>query len=114
MKTIIQIVLWIASIVLAYLIYQSIMGPIEFKKVRKERFQQVVNKLKDIGESQEAYKSVNGKYAKNFESLIKFIDTGSFVITSQKDSSFMYYDEAYRIDMQKDTVVIDTLGFKKD
>lgn len=111
MKTIIQIVLWIACIGLGYLIYNSINGPIEFKKVKQERFAKVVDKLKDIRNSQEAYKSVNGKYANDFNSLIKFVDTGSYVITQQRDSSFMEFDEAYQIDMLTEVKIIDTLGF---
>ena len=94
-------------------IYDSINAPIEFNKVRNERFTQVINKLKDIRDSQEAYKTVNGKYAGNFESLIQFIDTGSYTITTQRDSSFMRYDRAYQIDMQQDTIIIDTLGTVK-
>jgi hypothetical protein len=111
MKTIIQIVLWIACIGLGYLIYNSINGPIEFKKVKQERFGKVVAKLKDIRNSQEAYKTVNGKYANDFNSLIKFVDTGSYIITQQRDSSFMEFDEAYQIDMLKEVKIIDTLGF---
>lgn len=112
MKTVLQIGLWLISLGLAFLIYKSIMGPIEFKKVRKERFQAVINKLKDIRDAQDAYNSVNGKYAANFTSLIKFVDTGNYVITTQKDSSYMYFDENFQIELQKDTIVIDTLGFK--
>lgn len=110
MKTILQIVLWLLCIFFGYMIYKSINGPIEFKKVRQERFQAVINKLKDIRDAQEAYKSVNGKYAANFNSLIQFVDTGDYTITTQRDSSFMRYDKAYQIDLQVDTVVIDTLG----
>ncbi|MEM6542276.1 MAG: hypothetical protein AAF634_14025 [Bacteroidota bacterium] len=113
MKTILQIVLWIVSVVFAYLIYKSVNGPIEFKKVRQERFQAVIDKLKDIRDAQEAYKSVNGKYAGNFESLVKFVDTGSYIITQQRDSSFMRFDRVYQIELQVDTVVVDTLGFVK-
>ena len=51
------------SIFLGYKIYESINAPIEFNKVRKERFSQVIAKLKDIRDSQEAYKTVNGKFA---------------------------------------------------
>ncbi|NKI31939.1 hypothetical protein [Croceivirga thetidis] len=101
------------SIFFAYKIYGSVNGPIEFKKVRQERFQAVINKLKDIRDAQEAYKSVNGKYAANFNSLIKFVDTGDYTITTQRDSSFMRFDKAYQIDLQVDTVVIDTLGTVK-
>lgn len=111
MKTIIQIVLWIACVGLGYLIYNSVTGPIEFKKVKVERFGKVVAKLKDVRNSQEAYKTVNGNYAKDFNSLIKFIDTGSYVITQQRDSSFMEFDKAYQIDMLKEVKIIDTLGF---
>lgn len=111
MKTVAQIVLWIGCIFLGYLIYNSVTGPIEFKKVKEERFQKVVSKLKDIRDSQEAYKTVNGVYAKDFGSLIKFIDTGKYVITQQRDSSFMKFDETYQIDMLEEVKIIDTLGF---
>lgn len=113
MKTIIQIVLWIVCIFLGYLIFQSVNAPIEFNKVRKERFSEVIAKLKDIRDAQEAYKSVNGRYAGNFNSLIQFVDTGNYTITQQRDSSFMKYDKVYQIELQKDTIIIDTLGFVK-
>ena len=122
MKTIIQIVLWIGSAVLAYFIYQSVTGPIQFAEVKTERYNKVISNLKDIRTSQEAYKTVNGKYAKDFNSLISFVDKGQFTLTSQKDSSFMRYNKNFQIDMPVDTIVIDTLGvravkdslFKKD
>ncbi|RDY58355.1 hypothetical protein [Flagellimonas nanhaiensis] len=112
-KPFLVILFGLLSIFLGYKIYKSINAPIEFKKVRKERFTQVINKLKDIRDSQEAYKVVNGKYANDFNSLVKFIDTGSYTITQQRDSSFMRFDRTYGIELQKDTIVIDTLGFVK-
>ncbi|MEP5912217.1 MAG: hypothetical protein ABJ277_02000, partial [Flavobacteriaceae bacterium] len=112
-KPILIIVFALLSVFLGYKIYQSINAPIEFNKVRKERFSKVIAKLKDIRDSQEAYKTVNGRFAKDFASLIKFIDTGSYTITQQRDSSFMRYDKVYQIELQKDTVIIDTLGFVK-
>lgn len=112
-KPVLIIVFALLSIFLGYKIYQSINAPIEFNKVKRERFSKVIAKLKDIRDSQEAYKMVNGKYANDFESLIKFIDTGNYTITSQRDSSFMRYDKTYQIDMQQDTVIIDTLGTVK-
>lgn len=111
MKTGIQILLWILCGVFAYLIYQSITGPIEFKKVKQERFAKVVSNLKDIRDSQEAYKTVTGRYAKDFNSLVSFVDKGKYTITTQKDSSFMRYNKSFQIDMPVDTVIIDTLGF---
>ncbi|MHA7863954.1 hypothetical protein [Flagellimonas marinaquae] len=113
MKPILVILFGILSIFLGFKIYDSINAPIEFNKVRNERFAKVINKLKDIRDSQEAYKTVNGKYANDFESLIKFIDTGNYTITTQRDSSFMRYDRVYQIEMQQDTVIIDTLGTVK-
>lgn len=111
MKTIIQIVLWVGCIALGYLIYNSVTGPIKFNEVKQERFAKVVAKLKDIRNSQEAYKTVNGKYANDFNSLITFIDTGRYVITQQRDSSYMKFDETYQIDMLEEIKIIDTLGF---
>ena len=111
MKTIIQIVLWVGCIALGYLIYNSITGPIKFKEVKQERYAQVIAKLKDIRNSQDAYKTVNGKYANDFNSLIRFIDTGKYVITQQRDSSFMEFDKAYGIDLLKEIKIIDTLAF---
>ena len=110
MKTGIKAVLYVISVVLAYQIYLSVMAPITFNKTREERFSSVIEKLKDIRDAQVAYRTVNGEFAKDFESLISFIDTGVYTITQQKDSSFMRYNRVYRIDMQVDTVVVDTLG----
>ncbi len=112
-KPILVIVFGLLSLFLGYKIYGSINAPIEFKKVRKERFSQVIAKLKDIRNAQEAYKTVNGKFANDFNSLIKFVDTGSYTITQQRDSSFMRFDKVYQIELQKDTIIIDTLGFVK-
>ncbi len=111
MKTIIQIALWISCIVLGYLIYNSITGPIEFNKVKTERFAKVISTLKDIRNSQEAYKTVNGKYANDFNTLINFVDNGKYTITQQRDSSYMEFDKAYGIDLLKEVKIVDTLGF---
>ncbi|MBT8306755.1 MAG: hypothetical protein KJN85_07445 [Maribacter sp.] len=111
MKIIIQIVLWIACIGFGYLIYQSVTGPMEFKKVKQERFAKVVAKLKDIRNAQEAYKTVNGRYANDFKSLITFVDTGNYTITQQRDSSYMEMDKTYGIELLREVKIIDTLGF---
>ncbi len=111
MKTIIQIVLWIVCIVLGYLIYKSVTGPIEFKKVKEARFADVISTLKDIRNSQEAYKIVNGKFANDFNSLVAFVDTGRYTITQQRDSSYMEFDKTYGIDLLREVTIVDTLGF---
>ncbi len=113
MKTILQIVLWIVCIGLAYMIYKSVTGPIEFEKVKTERFADVISALKDIRNSQEAYKIVNGNFANDFQSLIAFVDTGQYTITQIRDSSYMEFDKVYGIDLLKEITITDTLGFVK-
>lgn len=113
MKTILQIVLWVVCIGLGYMIYKSVTGPIEFKKVKEARFTDVINTLKDIRNSQEAYKTVNDRFAGDFKSLIAFVDTGQYTITQRRDSSYMEFDKVYGIDLLKEVTIIDTLGFVK-
>lgn len=111
MKTAIQIALWILSIFFAYKIYRSVNDPIKFDKIKTERYAKVIDKLKKIRDAQEAYRTVTGSFAKDFNSLVKFIDTAEFAITQQRDTSWVEYDPVYRIDMPKEGKVIDTLGF---
>ena len=108
---IIKSVLWVLIIVFAYKVYGSINGPIEFNKVKNERYLKVIDKLKDIRNAQIAYKSVNGIYSDNFDSLISFIDSAQYTLIQKRDSSFLEYDRTFRIDMLREVVVIDTLGF---
>ena len=110
MKIALQAFLWILSIFFSYQIYNSIMGPIDFNKVRDQRYAKVINRLKEIRKAQIAYKDVNGKYSKSFDTLIKFIDEGFFTLIERRDSSYLQYDRTYRIDMLKEVIVIDTLG----
>ena len=107
----ISYVLYLFSIVLVYLIYQSINSPIEFNKVKNERYLKVSDRLKDIRNAQVAFKSVNGIYSNSFEELIKFVDSAQFTIIQKRDSSYMQYDRVYRIDMLREVIVVDTLGY---
>ncbi|MDA8900728.1 hypothetical protein N9J03_03825 [Flavobacteriaceae bacterium] len=111
MKLILQAVLWILSIFFAYKIYDSINGPIKFNQIKNERYADVIDRLKEIRTAQIAHKDVKGFYANNFDSLIKFIDNGIFTLIEKRDSSYLQYDRTYRIDMLKEVIVIDTLGF---
>jgi hypothetical protein len=108
---IIKAVLWSLIFFFSYMVYTSINAPIKFNEVKKERYLKVIDKLKDIRNAQLAYKSVNGSYANNFDGLIKFIDTAKYTLTQKRDSSYLQYDRVYRIDMLREVVVIDTLGF---
>jgi len=104
-------VLYFLSLVLVFLIFKSINAPIKFNEVKKERYSKVIERLKDIRNAQIAFKSVNGIYSNDFQELIKFVDSAEFTITQKRDSSYMEYDRIYRIDMLREIIVTDTLGF---
>ena len=106
----IQSFLWLLIVFFSYKIYDSINSPINFNKVKNERYKKVINRLKQIRIAQIAYKDVNGIYSDNFDSLVSFIDSGIFTLVEKRDSSFLEYNRTYRIDMLKEIIVIDTLG----
>ncbi|MEC8397910.1 MAG: hypothetical protein VXZ21_06245 [Bacteroidota bacterium] len=111
MKLALQAVLWILALFFSFKIYNSINGPINFNETKNERYASVITKLKLIRKAQIAHKDVKGTYSNNFDSLVKFIDNGIFTLIEKRDSSYMEYDRTYRIDMLREVVVIDTLGF---
>ncbi len=106
-----QIFLWILCLFFSYKIYDSINGPINFNKVKEKRYSKVIDRMKIIRKAQIAHRDVKGFYANNFDSLIKFVNEGIFTLIEKKDSSYLQYDRIYRIDMLREVVVIDTLGF---
>ncbi len=108
---IIKAVLWVLIVFFGYKVYNSINGPIEFNKVKNERYLKVIDRLKDIRNSQIAYKSVNGVYCDNFDTLVNFVETAQYTLIQKRDSSFLEYDRTFRIDMLREVIVIDTLGF---
>ena len=110
-KTVSVVVLWVLSIFFTVKIYQSINDPIRFNKIKNQRYAVVIDRLKDIRIAQIAHKDVTGKFAKDFDSLISFVDRGIFTITQQRDSSYYAYDPIYQIDMLQEVIIIDTLGF---
>ena len=52
-----------------------------------------------------------GIYSNDFEELVKFVDSAQFTIVQKRDSSYMQYDRVYRIDMLREVIVVDTLGY---
>jgi hypothetical protein len=81
MRTVIQIILAIAILVLAYFVYESIQTPIRFNKAKDIRERAAINRLIDIREAQKAYKDVKLEYTASFDTLINFLRTDSFEIT---------------------------------
>ncbi|PIQ35175.1 MAG: hypothetical protein COW63_01620 [Bacteroidetes bacterium CG18_big_fil_WC_8_21_14_2_50_41_14] len=73
MKKIVQVILAVIIIGLGYLVYESIMEPVRFKKEKSSREKMVIQKLKDIRSSQVIYKQLKGSYATSFDTLISFL-----------------------------------------
>lgn len=113
MKIVLQIVLWVVIGVLGYLTYNAVYGPVEFNKIRDERYVDVVEKMKNIRDVELAHREINGEYVGNFEDMIKFIDTAEYVITQRKDTTYLdeEYRKTYGVDQYIEDIVIDTLGF---
>jgi len=113
-KPFLIIALWILIGFLGFKTYMSIYEPIKFNEVKNKRYTQVIKNLIDIRDSQLAYRQVNGKFADNFDNLVKFIDTAKFTITQRRDSSIVDAEATKRfggVITYKDIVIIDTLGF---
>jgi len=80
MKIVINIVLAIASLVLAYFIYDGVNKKIEFKKMAQDRREVVQERLLKIVTAQKEFKSQKGKYASNFAELEYFLNSDSLRI----------------------------------
>lgn len=87
MKKVIQIVLAIAIIGLAYVLYDQIMTPLEFQKHQKARETAVIEKIKDIRTAERAYKQAKQAYTANFDELVSFLMNDSLVFEKAIGSS---------------------------
>ncbi|MCK5822248.1 MAG: hypothetical protein KAH17_10180 [Bacteroidales bacterium] len=79
-KIIAQVLLFFAIIALSYFIYAGVMKPINFDKEKITRYEEVVQRLKDVRTAQVSYKSVYGKYTGSFDTLIHFVKEDSFPV----------------------------------
>ena len=74
MKTVFNIVLGLCAVVLIYICYTSIMGPINFEKARKHREKAVIARLMDIRKAQQEDRNLNHqKFIASFDTLIAFV-----------------------------------------
>jgi hypothetical protein len=115
MKLVIQIVLWIVIIFLGWKLYNSVMGPVKFNKVKEARYAKVIKNLKDIQAAELAHKEIIGKFSGDWDSLVRFVDTAKYAITQRRDTSYadVAKNKAYGIDEGYfiEEVLVDTLGF---
>jgi type II secretory pathway pseudopilin PulG len=83
MKTVYQIVLLAVIVVLAYLVYDSILNPIRFNNEKDKRYAKTIQRLKDIRTAQIAYRSEKNKFTGSFDTLINFVKKAEFRVLRQ-------------------------------
>lgn len=77
MKTVLQIILAIVIIGSGYGLYRSIQTPIEFRRVKQQRYDATIKKLQNIREAQIAYKDEYENFTGSFDTLIDFVKNDS-------------------------------------
>ena len=80
MKIVLQVILFAAICVLAYLIIESVQKPLRFNAEQFRRYEATIQRLKEIRTAQVAYRSENKEYTGSFESLIEFLKAGEFKV----------------------------------
>lgn len=74
MKTVFNIILAVCIVVLVYICYASIMGPINFESAKQHRDAAVIARLMDIRKAQAEYRNLNNQqYTASFDTLIDFV-----------------------------------------
>lgn len=113
-KPIITIALWVLILFLGYITFMSVYGEIKFNELKDDRYGVVIERLQDIRDAELAHKQVTGNFTDNFDNLIKFIDTGKYVITQRRDTSVVDVEMTKRyggVTTYTDSVIVDTLSF---
>jgi len=113
MRFVIQILLWLVIIFLAYLTFNAVYEPIQFNKIKEKRYTKVIKNLKDIRNAELAHQEVTGQFQGDWDKLVRFVDTAEFAITQRRDTTLLdeEYKKTYGVDQYIEKVIIDTLGF---
>lgn len=105
MKTVINLLLFVAILVLGYMTYSSIKAPISFKNELDKRERAVIQKLNKIREAQTIYRDVTGgKFAGSWDTLKQVLREGDMmyinIIGDPDDPNFdianLQRDTSYR------------------
>lgn len=112
MKLVLQLVLWVVIAALSYLLFNAIWGEVKFNEIKEKRYKAAITNMRDLRSAQLAHKTVTGTYQKDFDKLVRFIDTAEFTITQRKDTTVLDEEKTkrFRVDSYKEIVKIDTLG----
>lgn len=103
---ILTIVLFAASLFLAFRLYRGVQGTIEERESISTKEDALIERLKLIREAEIVFLEVNGRYTSNWDSLADFIQNGKVAIVSRREE---ITQKAYGQEEVK--VFIDTLGF---
>ncbi len=91
-NNIIKVLLLVIIVVLAYMVYDSIMEPVKFIQKVDKRNDVVVQSLKDIRSAEMGFKTINGHYTASFDTLIDFLKNGQIpvvkIIPDPNDTTF--------------------------
>lgn len=82
-KIIVEILLAILAVVLVWLIYASIMKPVNFNKEKAAREEVAIQRLKDLRTIEVAFKSVTNHFTADPDSLIDFFNNGKMDVVMQ-------------------------------
>ncbi|MBN8577675.1 MAG: hypothetical protein KF775_01380 [Cyclobacteriaceae bacterium] len=103
---ILTVILLILSVGLAYKLYWSVQGTINERAKIDTTEAAIVEKLKLIREAEIVFQSVNKRYTSNWDSLVRFIETGRVPIIQRREE---ITQKAYGVEEVK--VFVDTLGY---
>jgi hypothetical protein len=114
LRSVVSIVLLLATIFLGYKIYDGIMKPINFNINKKVKYAKVIAQLKIIRDAQVAHYDVTSNYTANKTGLIQFIDTAKFAITETKTivETVNKGTKWNPINVEVEKKVIDTIGYE--
>lgn len=112
MKYLVKIGLILAVIGLSYMLFESINSPIRFDKEKNRKYEMVIERMVNIRNAQIAFRELNQKYSGDFNELIPFLDTAEFVLTQRRDTVIKFYNKLYREYQLKDSLIVDTLGYR--
>lgn len=86
MKAVINVVLLVCTVVMAYVCFDSIRTPVRFDRARALRESAVKARLLDIRKAQSAYYLMHGRrYTASFDTLIAFVQTGRLPVSYREE-----------------------------
>lgn len=109
MKNILKIALIVLALGLAFIIFKSVQGMVDFGKEKMIRYANVAAQLEDVANTQKLYKNYYGEYTDSMDSLKQFLNEGKILIVNRRDTSRYVYDARKRIDVMKNFTIFDTI-----